>query len=68
MAQILGKKLIEKSIDAIIKYHVKNSSDTLPTSSACMNKLFLPVCHITKESFFSAFVTALKFGSGFGSV
>ena len=50
-----------------ITIEVDYTSNTLPKSSACFNKVYLPLCYESNEKeFFAAFKIALEFGSGFG--
>ena len=48
------------------QYH-PSKEKCLPNSSACSNKITLPICHQRKEQFFAALKKALEFGGGFGS-
>lgn len=54
------------SIDIV--YRPDSSTEMFPKAHACFCQILLPVIHKNREDFFSAFIKALEFGSGYGNV
>ena len=51
-----------------LDYQPDEKTMFLPQAQACFSKIMLPVCHETKEDFFSAMTKALEYCGGYGNI